>query len=145
MKKSLALICSLALTPGLAACGDDDEDTGGGDPGGAGGAVPTEQAPEPGSVGGREEGQKTVEVKMQNVEFMPRDVTVQRGGTVRWTNEESVPHDVTKKSGPGHGFKSGRPGGMNKGDTFEQSFTTPGKIDYLCTVHPKMTATITVE
>ena len=144
MKKPLALICSLALVPALAACGGYD-DTNTGDRGGAGGAVPTEQAPEPGSVGGREEGQKTAEVKMKNVEFQPKDVTVARGGTVRWTNEESVPHDVTKKGGPGEDFKSGEPGSMKKGDTFEQSFPTAGKIDYLCTVHPKMTGTITVE
>ena len=143
MKKLLALICSLALVPALGACGDEEEDTG--DRGGAGGAVPTEQAPEPDSVGGREEAQKRVEVKMQNVEFQPKNVTVQKGGTVRWTNEDAVPHDVTKKSGPGKDFKSGRPGGMNKGDTFERSFPVAGKIDYICTVHPNMAGSITVE
>jgi plastocyanin len=142
MRKPLALICSIALVPALAACGSDgDEESG--DKGGAGGAVPTEQAPEPGSVGGREEAQATVEVKMQDVEFAPKNATVKKGGTVRWTNEEAVPHDVTKKSGPGKNFSSGN-GDMNKGDTYEQSFPAAGKIDYICTVHPKMVGTITV-
>ncbi len=144
MKKSLALICSLALVPALAACGDDEEDGGNGDRGGAGGAVPTEQAPAPGRTSAKE-ADENVEVKMQNVEFQPKDVTVARGGTVRWTNEDSVPHDVTKKSGPGKDFKSGEPGGMNKGDSYEQSFSAAGKIDYICTVHPKMVGTITVK
>ena len=144
MRKPLALICSIALVPALAACGSDDDEKSG-DKGGAGGAVPTEQAPEPGSVGGREEGQATVEVKMQDVEFAPKDATVKKGGTVRWTNQEAVPHDVTKKSGPGEDFKSGEPGGMTKGDTYEQSFPAAGKIDYICTVHPKMVGTITVK
>ena len=145
MKKSLALICTLVLAPALAACGDDEEGGGNGDRGGAGGAVPTEQATEPETAGGREEAQKSVEVRMQNIEFRPQDVTVARGGTVRWTNAEAVSHDVTKRSGPGPKFSSGRPGGMNKGDTYERSFSAPGKIDYFCTVHPNMTGTITVK
>ena len=140
MRKSLALICSLVLVPAMAACGGDENE----DPGGAGGAVPTEQAPEPGSVGGREEGQATVEVKMKDIEFQPEDATVKKGGTVRWTNEEAVPHDVTKKGGPGKKFSSGK-GDMKKGDTYEQSFPAAGKIDYLCTVHPNMVGTITVK
>ena len=143
MKKLLALTCSLALVPALAACGDDEEDKDTGDRGGAGGAVPTEQAPSGRTV--PEEGEKNVQVTMKNVEFQPKDVTVAQGGSVRWTNEESVPHDVTKESGPGKDFKSGEPGGMGKGDSYSQSFSAPGKIEYMCTVHPKMVGTITVK
>ena len=135
MKKSLALICSLALAPALAACGDDEASNGGG-----GGAGAPEEAPKTDAAA-----KKSVHVKMRNVEFQPKDVTVAKGGTVHWTNDEGVPHDVTKDGGPGKDFKSGEPGGMKKGDTFEQAFTTAGKIDYMCTVHPKMTGTVTVK
>ena len=137
MKKPLALICSLALVPALAACGEDEE-TGDKD-----GAAPKE-APGPAKTT-VEPAKRSVAVKMKDVEFQPKDVTVAKGGTVRWTNEEDAPHDVTKKGGPGKDFKSGEPGRMKKGDTFEQSFPTAGKINYICTVHPKMTGTVTVE
>ena len=137
MKKPLALICSLALVPALAACGEDEEDTGD-----KGGAAPKE-APGPAKTT-VEPAKQSVAVKMKNVEFQPEDVTVAKGGTVRWTNDEDVPHDVTKKGGPGKDFSSGR-ADMQKGDTYEQSFPAAGKIDYLCTVHPKMVGTITVK
>ncbi len=142
MKKSLALICSLALVPAVAACGDDENENE--DTGGAGGATPTEKAPKPSGSGGGEKGKKSVEVKMQDVEFQPKDVTVATGGTVRWVNDEAVPHDVTKKSGPGPNFSSGN-GNMNKGDSYSRSFSAAGKVDYICTVHPKMVGTVTVE
>ena len=139
MRKSLALICSLALVPGLAGCGEDENE----EPAG-GGAARTEEAPERGGAGGGAEAKANVAVALKDVEFQPQDVTVKKGGTIRWTNEEDVPHDVTKKSGPGKNFSSGR-ANMQKGDTYEQSFPTAGKIDYICTVHPKMVGTITVK
>ena len=53
---------------------------------------------------------------MKEIQFKPKDVTVAKGGTVTWTNNESVPHDVTKEDGPGPDFSSGK-GNMQKGDT----------------------------
>ena len=82
---------------------------------------------------------------MENIQFNPDGLDVTTGTTVTWTNDESVGHDVTKTGGPGPDFSSGDPGGMGEGDTFEQTFDTPGEIDYVCTVHPNMTATITVK
>ena len=34
---------------------------------------------------------------------------------------------------------------MMQGDTFTQKFDAPGTIDYVCTIHPQQTGTITVE
>ena len=51
-------------------------------------------------------------------------ISVETGGAVTWTNDDTVGHDVTKKGGPGADFKSGEPGGMQGGDTFEQTFAT---------------------
>ena len=90
-------------------------------------------------------GGKTVAVKLKNIAFSPASVTVKKGGTVKWTNDDSVGHDVTKVSGPGPKFKSGGAGGMMGGDTFQQQFTTPGTIKYVCTVHANMKGTITVK
>jgi plastocyanin len=132
MAKSLALLCSslaLALVP--AACGGDEEE------GGGGGQAQPEQA---GGGGG-----KTVEVSLRDIQFQPDSVTVSKGGTITWTNEETVPHDVTKTGGPGPDFKSGEPGGMAEGDTFSHTFDAPGKVEYVCTVHANMRGTVTVK
>jgi plastocyanin len=133
MKKSAALLCS-ALALGLVAAGcggDDDDDSGGGE------AKKAEPAGE--AKGG------TAEVRMKNTQFEPKSVSVKRGGTVQWTNDDSVGHDVTKAGGPGPQFKSGSPGGLSKGDGYKRSFSTPGEVKYECTVHPGMEGTVTVK
>jgi plastocyanin len=133
MPKLLALICScLALALVAAACGDDEDEGGGG--GGGGQAQPEEQAG----------GGKTAEVAMRDIQFQPASVTISKGGKITWTNEETVSHDVTKTGGPGPDFKSGDSGGMGEGDTFSHTFDTPGKVEYVCTVHANMRGTVTV-
>ena len=87
---------------------------------------------------------KTVAVAMKNIAFVPNSVSVAKGTTVKWTNEDNVNHDVTKKSGPGPDFSSGQ-GNLAKGATYEQTLDTPGTINYVCTVHPGMAGTITVK
>ena len=81
---------------------------------------------------------------MKNIAFLPKSVSVAKGTTVKWTNEDNVNHDVTKKSGPGPDFSSGQ-GNLAKGATYEQTLDTPGTIKYVCTVHPGMAGTITVK
>jgi plastocyanin len=85
-----------------------------------------------------------VNVSMKNIAFSPQTVTVNKGGTVQWTNDDSVNHDVTKKSGPGPDFKSGN-GNISSGSTYKQTFDTPGTIQYVCTIHPGMAGTIVVK
>jgi plastocyanin len=134
MTKLLALILA-CLALGLVACGGDDDDDGGG----GGGASTTEQ-PAGGDGGGG------VRVKMQNIQFDPKDVTVKPGETITFSNDESIPHDVHKTSGPGGDFASGPDGGMQEGDTFELKLDQPGKYEYVCHVHaPGMAGTITVK
>ena len=136
MKKLLALLLA-CLALGLVACGGDDDDDGGG--GGGGGGASTQEEPSGGGGGG-------VQVGMQNIQFDPKDVTVKPGETITFTNDESIPHDVHKQSGPGGDFSSGPDGGMNQGDTFELKLDTPGKYEYVCHVHaPGMAGTITVK
>ena len=89
-------------------------------------------------------GGSTVAVSMKNIAFSPASVTVKKGGTVKWTNDDSVGHDVTEESGPGPKFKSGSAGGLQGGDTFQQKFTTAGTVKYVCTVHPGMTGQLTI-
>ena len=138
MSRSLALLLAcLALGLVAAGCGGDDDDDGGG-----GAAETTEQPADTAAedTGGGE----TVEVGMKGIQFDPDSATVKAGGTVKWTNNESVPHDVTKEDGPGAKFSSGT-GNMKQGDTYEQTFKEAGTVNYVCTVHPNMKGTVTVE
>jgi len=80
-------------------------------------------------------------VSMQNITFSPNNLSVKMGDTVTWTNDESIGHDVTAEDGS---FKSGAPGGLKQGDTFEHAFDKAGSFAYNCTVHPNMTGTIEV-
>ncbi len=84
------------------------------------------------------------EVYMKDLTFQPSSVTVPEGGTVTWTNKESVGHDVTKTGGPGPAFNSGVAGGMARGDTFAQTFKTSGVVTYVCRVHFDMKGTVSV-
>jgi plastocyanin len=140
MKKTLLLVFACFALIAATGCGGDDE----ADSGGSSADQPAETAAEePSATAGPAE--DATEVSMEGIAFNPPEVTVKKGGTVTWTNDESVGHDVTKTDGPGPDFSSGDPGAMGEGDTFEQTFDTAGEIAYVCTVHPSMTGTVTVE
>lgn len=142
MKKLLVLlIAGLALTLTFAACGGDDDDDGGSS---AAPATTTEQTDT--GAAQKPSGGETVEVSMKDIAFDPDSITISKGDTVTWTNDESIGHDVTKTDGPGADFSSGDPGAMSEGDTFSETFDTAGEISYECTVHaPSMSGTITVK
>jgi plastocyanin len=144
-KTSLAALCAcLALALVAAGCGGSDNN----DKGTAGGSSSS-----PAKSGGKKQATggggatagKSASVTLKDIAFHPANVTVAKGGTVTWTNDDTVGHDVTKESGPGKDFKSGTPGGLTNGATFKQTFTTAGTIKYRCTVHPGMEGTITVK
>ena len=81
-------------------------------------------------------GGKTVTIDMKNIQFSPKTVSVKVGTTVKWVNQDSVPHNVT--GGPLHSPT------FSKGGTFTYKATKAGKISYVCTIHPGMTATLNV-
>jgi plastocyanin len=125
MRRILLALCAvLALALGLAACG-------GGDDNGGGSTSSTSAA----SSGGSGE----VEIKLQNIQFAPKDTTVKVGQKVKWVNEDSTDHNVTSDSGAD--FKSDN---FGKGSSFEFTPDKAGTIKYECTLHPGMTATLNV-
>jgi plastocyanin len=82
-----------------------------------------------------------VQVAYRNIAIDPDTVRVKVGSTVRWTNYDSVEHNVTSKSGP-ISFTSPN---FSEGHTVEFKMTKPGVIHYLCTIHPAtMNGTIEV-
>jgi plastocyanin len=80
-----------------------------------------------------------VEVKIDNFTYNPQQITVKPGTTVVWTNHDDIPHTVTSKTGA---FKSKA---LDTDDKFSFTFTTPGRYDYFCALHPHMTGSIVVE
>jgi plastocyanin len=81
-------------------------------------------------------GGKTVTINMKNIAFNPKSVTVKVGTTVKWVNQDSVPHNVT--GGPLHSPT------FSSGGSFTFKATKAGKISYVCTIHPGMTGTLNV-
>ena len=79
-----------------------------------------------------------VAVDAADFEFRPTTIDVAAGGRVTWTNAGVAPHTVTGSTGM---FDSGM---LAAGATFAQTFDTPGSYDYVCAVHPEMSATIRV-
>lgn len=76
-----------------------------------------------------------VQVDIQNSAFMPKEITIQVGQTVRWTNEDPVFHTVT----------SGNPGDADAGalfdsndllpfDSFTHEFNDVGEFVYFSTL-----------
>lgn len=72
-------------------------------------------------------GAATIDVSVQNFRYVPNEVTIQVGDTVRWTNNSGI-HDVRADDGS---FNSGSPGIF----TFSRTFNSIGDIRYYCTVH----------
>jgi plastocyanin len=148
MKTWLAMLCTcLALGLVAAGCGSsDNNDSSSSDAAKAPAETkPADTGTSGSSGGGATAGAKGTNVVMKDISFQPDTVTVPKGGTVTWTNDDSVGHDVTKIGGPGPDFKSGGPGGLNGGDTYKQTFKKPGTIKYVCSVHPGMEGTIVVK
>ena len=77
-------------------------------------------------------------VAIKGFAFSPANITVTVGTTVTWTNSDQDAHTVTATGGA---FGSQA---LNTGAHYTFTFTKPGTYDYLCTIHPFMTATVVV-
>jgi plastocyanin len=119
----LALLAVLAL---VSACSSG--------PGGGGASASAPAASSSGSTGGG--GGSMVEVK--NFSFTPQTLTVPVGTTVTWKFDDTTDHTVTAND---NSFTS-QP--LMGGKTYTHTFTTAGKVDYHCSIHPDMTASIVV-
>jgi plastocyanin len=125
MRRILVALCAVVpLALGLAACGGSS---------GGGSTSASTSAPSSSSSGGG------VQIKMQNIQFSPKDTTVKVGQKVTWTNDDNTDHNVTAESGAD--FKSKD---FGNGATFSFTADKAGTINYVCTIHPGMTGTLTV-
>ena len=79
--------------------------------------------------------------------FVPNILTVPKGTTVTWTNDDTTLHTVTSgspesgNSGTGTEFDSSY---LAAGKTFQHQFGISGTFDYYCTLHPYMKGKVVV-
>ena len=81
--------------------------------------------------------------------FSPNPINVKVGGTVTWTNKDTIGHTVTSGTGPsdpnkGNEFDSGLSTLLTPGKTFSHTFNTAGAFTYFCQVHPTMMGKVVV-
>lgn len=78
------------------------------------------------------------DVSVGDFQFSPDTISVKVGSTVDWTNTSTdTPHTVTSDTGAFNHT-------LNPGDSFRFTFTKAGTFHYHCSIHPSMTAIITV-
>ena len=77
-------------------------------------------------------------VQIQGMTFMPSILTVAKGTTVTWTNNDSVSHNVPGDNG---GPASGT---LVHGATYSYTYTTAGTFSYHCSIHPTMVGKVIV-
>jgi plastocyanin len=81
--------------------------------------------------------QNTASVEIKGFAFNPASITVKKGTTVTWKQQDSAPHTIT-----GTGFESGN---LAKGQAFSHTFNDAGTFDYHCSLHPSMKGKVIVE
>ncbi len=82
-----------------------------------------------------------VQVAYRNIAIDPDTLKVKVGSTIKWTNYDSVEHNVTSEGGVAK-FASKD---FGEGGTYEIKVNKPGIIHYECTIHPaSMNGTIEV-
>jgi len=139
--KPLFAAALVALSLGLAACGDSGSDSSTE----AGAAPPASEestgeetestGSEPAPSG---EAAKSEKVDINVFLFNPDPVVVQVGGKVIWHNLDSVIHTATAKDGS---FDTGP---LKEGKIGSATFKEPGTFAYYCKIHPTMHGTVEV-
>ncbi len=82
-------------------------------------------------------GMKAVTIEMLG--YNPKNLVVNAGTTVTWTNKDDTAHTVTADLGE---FSSQV---LNPGDTYQLIFKNKGVFKYHCDIHPYMRASLTVK
>jgi plastocyanin len=117
-----AVLLPLVVAVGIAGCG------------GSGGASTSGAQSASGATGG------TQAVKIADFAFSPANLTVAKGTTVDFTNDDETSHTATAK-GSG-AFDTGT---IKPGQSAEVTLDQTGTFAYYCAFHPFMKGTITVE
>ncbi|HLB70810.1 MAG TPA: cupredoxin domain-containing protein, partial [Candidatus Methanoperedens sp.] len=81
---------------------------------------------------------QSVNVSIAGFAYNPAEITISKGTTVIWTQNDAANHTVTSDTGL---FDSGN---LTTGQTFSLTFNEIGTFKYHCTIHPFMKGTVNV-
>ena len=136
IRRSLRLAVAVATVVGFSACSSDDgadepiDNTG------------TEESPDDTTVttdapdDSGESGDQ-VDAVIVGFAFDPDPIEVLDGSTITWTNNDGVPHTVT-----GTGELEFDSGPIASGESFTLDVAAAGEFPYVCTIHGRMSGTI---
>jgi amicyanin len=79
------------------------------------------------------------QIAIKDFAFDPPNLSVPVGSTVTWTNDDDTTHTVRQPDGGVIDSPE-----LDHGDTYSVTFDEPGTYDYICTIHTRMTGTVTV-
>ena len=139
--KPLFAAALVALSLGLAACGDSGSDSS------STGAETTSPASEESTTETEStesdpapsgEAAKSEKVEIVEFTYQPDPVVVQAGGKVIWQNQDAAPHTATADDGS---FDTGT---IEKGKIGSETFKEAGVFTYFCEIHPTMKGTVEV-
>lgn len=82
-------------------------------------------------------------VTMKDIEYTVKKLTVKKGSTVTWRNDDTAKHDVVFNDTTAISMTNST-GLLDMGETREYTFTKTGTFSYHCTPHPFMQAEIEV-
>lgn len=91
------------------------------------------QGAEPAQAGAR-----THTVLIEGMQFRPQALTVRRGDRIVWRNKDLVPHTATAAGA----FDSGT---LEADGSWTLVVRKAGVLPYVCTLHPMMKGTLTVQ
>lgn len=80
-----------------------------------------------------------VNLTIRNFAFSTENLTVKKGTTVVWTNNDSIGHTVTGDTPSGPKSET-----MSDGQNYSFTFNQMGKFDYRCAIHPNMKGSVIV-
>ena len=75
---------------------------------------------------------------MKDVGYQPAELSVSRGDTIVWKNEDFIPHTSTARDG------SWDSKAINADSSWSYVANQPGRHEYYCVFHPNMHGTIEV-
>ncbi len=86
---------------------------------------------------------RTIEISIEKMAFSNETITIKKGDTIVWTNNDVNAHTVTVTQGPAPDkFDSNL---LRQGQTFSHTFDIPSTYLYKCSLHPVMRGKIIVE
>jgi plastocyanin len=76
-------------------------------------------------------------VSIRAMQFVPAELIVEAGDVVVWKNDDFFPHTATARGA----FDSAS---IPSGGSWRLETTTKGTFDYVCTLHPTMSGSLTI-